>query len=118
MPRTLYCWRCDMELPMLDESEWAQLEPMLANAIGDLVALCRETGMGLGEARSSGLLGGRALSFYRQLTGFEETNLNALHHHRLSLYGPPCTSCGKPLRTPRAKLCAACGHPRPLPASS
>lgn len=23
--------------------------------------------------------------------------------------GPPCASCGAPLRTPRAKLCAECG---------
>jgi hypothetical protein len=23
--------------------------------------------------------------------------------------GPPCARCGTPLRTPRAKLCAACG---------
>ena len=100
---------------MLDEDEWARLVPLLRTAIPDFMDTHRATGMGLSEARSSGVFGARALALYRELTGFDETNLNALWHHRLSLYGPPCAACGKPLRTPRAKLCAACGHPRPLP---
>ena len=48
------------------------------------------------------------LEMYRLLTGWEETNPAAIGHHRISLYGPPCESCGKPLRTPRARFCAAC----------
>ncbi|HZS04674.1 MAG TPA: hypothetical protein VFD58_07555 [Blastocatellia bacterium] len=49
---------------------------------------------------------------YKQMTGFDETNHNAIMHHRISIYGPPCAKCGKPLRTPRAAFCAACGTPR------
>lgn len=49
------------------------------------------------------------LELYHELTGFEETNANAILHHRLALYGPACAHCGKPLRTPRARFCAACG---------
>jgi hypothetical protein len=30
-------------------------------------------------------------------------------HHRLARFGAACRVCGKPARTPRARLCAACG---------
>ncbi|HEX8430379.1 MAG TPA: hypothetical protein VF625_03795 [Longimicrobium sp.] len=46
---------------------------------------------------------------YEMFTGVRETNVNAIPHHVASLYGPPCPACGKPLRTPKARLCAACG---------
>jgi uncharacterized OB-fold protein len=49
------------------------------------------------------------LERYREITGFEETNACAAGHHVVSLYGPSCRACGKPLRTPRARFCAACG---------
>jgi len=51
------------------------------------------------------------LEEYQRITGFRETNFLALWHHRASLYGPPCSKCGKPLRTPQAKLCGSCMHP-------
>lgn len=113
MPQNLYCWRCDRELPMLDEDEWAQLEPLLANPIDRIKSYREVHGVGLGEAHEHAF--DEALAFYNTLTGFNETNGLALWHHRLSLYGPPCAHCGKPLRTPRARLCAACGRLRDTP---
>ncbi|KAA9338388.1 zinc ribbon domain-containing protein [Hymenobacter busanensis] len=62
------------------------------------------------------------LEMYRLLTGFEETNPNAVWHHATDQYGPPCPQCHKPLRTPEARYCPQCGFgkheisadPRPL----
>lgn len=49
------------------------------------------------------------LEMYRLLTGFVETNPSAVAHHKIAQYGPPCPQCRKPLRTPQARFCAACG---------
>lgn len=50
-----------------------------------------------------------ALDRYFELTDHRETNFNALWHHVIHFYGLPCAGCGKPLRTPAAKWCPACG---------
>ncbi len=54
---------------------------------------------------------GALLEEYGRITGYRETNGNAVFHHRLAMYGPPCAKCGKPLRTPKAKLCGSCMAP-------
>jgi hypothetical protein len=95
MAKTAYCWRCKIDVPMLDEDEWEQLYPHLSEGL-----------RGIGEFRERE---GKALERYLEITGFRETNAIAIQHHRLSLFGPPCASCGKLLRTAMAKMCAACG---------
>lgn len=94
MARELYCWRCRIEMPMLDEDEWARIGPLLSGAFDPVT-------------RHS------ALDLYKKITGLRETNINAIWHHRIANYGPPCDQCGKPLRTPKASLCAACGAAPP-----
>lgn len=100
--RELWCWRCEMKVPMLDEEEFSKIERLYLQPLEHPTAtpwgfLSRWQPM---------------LNLYYKLTHFQETNHNAIMHHRLSLYGPPWDRCGKPLRTPQAKLCAACGWRR------
>jgi hypothetical protein len=105
MARIQYCWRCKMDIPMLDEGEWEQVSALIGNSAGPApTADSPVPAIGKATAR-----GAKALDRYFEITGFRETNPNALWHHRLSLYGAPCAACGKPLRTPKAKLCAECG---------
>jgi hypothetical protein len=85
-----WCWRCKTDIPMLDDAEWSQVWAAQQSA------------------RPDGRLA--ALAEYERLTGFRETNYNALFHHRIAAHGPPCPRCGKVLRTPVAYKCFECGH--------
>ncbi len=109
MPQTLYCWRCGTDMPMLDEAEWTLVNEQLKAALQSIKSYRQEHGVALDAVPNYEQRFAIALRLYEDLTGFHETNPNALYHHRLSLYGPPCKACGKPLRTPRATFCAACG---------
>lgn len=111
MARILYCWRCKRNVPMLDEHEWNEVAPLLSAMMLRIQEFRRSTGASLAEATGQGF-GDDALSRYRQLTGAPESNPDVLWHHRISLFGPPCEACGKPLRTPRAAYCAECGIAR------
>ena len=94
MSKVLWCWRCQCDMPMLEDHEASEV---FAPMRGD------ELARNLKGAKAE------ALERYFRVTGFRETNLAAVYHHVVSQYGRPCSSCGKPLRTPRAKMCAACG---------
>ena len=111
MAEAVYCWRCDCVVPMLNEQEWAAMLPLLSNFIDQIQAHRKEHQCSLAEALRIAP-GTQALSKYAEITGFVETNVNAIWHHRVSIYGPPCAACDKPLRTPRASFCAACGTVR------
>jgi hypothetical protein len=84
-----------MEIPMLDDDEFERAISLRGTGTGDLWE--RQFGPVLRE--------------YQRITGVHETNINALYHHKASLYGAPCRNCGKPLRTPEATICGACMTP-------
>jgi len=96
-----------MNIPMLEEHEWEQVGKRLQAGIRSVQEYRKEHRVSLHEAKFH--LGHGALELYYEMTGFRETNIDALWHHRISQFGPPCAACGKPLRTPQAKFCAACG---------
>ena len=58
MSKMQYCWRCRMEIPMLDEHEWERVSRSIAYQTRDR--------------------GKAALTGYNGITGFEETNPNAI----------------------------------------
>ena len=97
--KELWCWRCKMVVPMLDEDEYAIASKLYSQKV--------EMTSGPREDRYRPLL-----DYYFQVTGFKETEPNAIMHHRVSLYGLPCEKCGKPYRTPKATFCTACGNKR------
>lgn len=111
MPKVQYCWRCKRDIPMLDEGEWSQVLPRLHDGIREIQRYRMEHNVSLNEAKDH-CYGQGALDRYFEMTGYRETNVDALWHHRASAFGPPCHACGKPLRTPRASFCAECGEPR------
>lgn len=86
-----------MEVMMLDEKEYAKAYELYRKAFemqgGTLLERHKEL-----------------LDYYNNLTGDNETVPNAIMHHRIAQYGPPCENCGKPYRTTKASFCAACGN--------
>lgn len=90
-----------MEVAMLDEQEYRIAYELYGEGIR-----ARE---GTRQERFKPLL-----DYYFQVTGEVETEPNAVMHHQIALYGPPCENCGKPYRTPKASFCAACGHKRSI----
>lgn len=90
-----------MEVPMLDEDEYKVASKLYRS--GFETGKCNMTR----KKRFKELL-----DYYKDLTGFEETNPNTIMHHRIDLYGSACENCSKPYRTSKASFCAACGHRR------
>ena len=102
--KTLWCWRCKMEVPMLDDQEFKIANKLYREGF-DPKKFSETTR----EERFKPLL-----DYYNNLTGFGETEPNAIMHHCISQYGPLCESCGKPYRTAKASFCAACGNKRTI----
>jgi hypothetical protein len=92
---------------MLDEVEFAVVAALYDSAIRSGKAPPGKVGKAAIEA-----LFQPVCTAYERITGVREEHAAAVMHHRLSVYGPPCAQCGKPLRTPKAAHCAACGATR------
>ncbi|WP_336689988.1 MULTISPECIES: hypothetical protein [unclassified Chryseobacterium] len=100
-----YCWRCRMDVPMLDEEEGKIASKLLAEGFHE-VKTARKTPFNENFKK--------LLDYYNNLTGFEETNPNAIMHHFSDMYGPDCENCGKPYRTETATFCPKCGNKRKI----
>lgn len=96
---------------MLTEEEWTRISPCLTEAMTLAKRRGRQPDESLAAARSAAT--SDVLDVFEVIAGFRATNIDAIYHHRLSLYGPPCGKCSKPLRTPQARFCAMCDWKRP-----
>ena len=88
-----------MEIPMLDKEEFKIASELYSKGFKTTKSSRKEKFNEL-------------LEYYCSLTGFRETEPNAIMHHSLEQIGPDCENCGKPYRTPKAKLCVSCGNKR------
>lgn len=109
--KRLWCWRCKADMPMLDEDEFAEIGAVLARPVSGVKSARETHNTFLDESPVDRILA-PAREKYEELTGMAECHQNAICHHRISLYGPPCESCGKVLRTPTASKCWECGAER------
>lgn len=96
---------------MLDDEEFAEIASLHRLGLQSVKECRIETGAPLEHVPLAEHFDAM-LTRYEEMTGYKETNPNAVWHHRLSLYGPPCNHCGKPLRSPNARLCGGCMAPR------
>ena len=118
--RMIYCWRCGLDVAMLNEEEFTVIEGLYSKAVRAIKAYCRTRDLGMDvptlNAQTAAFMQEQyrpVLEEYRRITGHQHaTAPEHLMHHRISIYGPLCSHCGKPLRTPRATYCAACGADR------
>ncbi len=98
-------------MPMLETAEAALVRQAHLGGMPVVEAEARRQGRVLIPMQLEGAARYRQpmLEMYRLLTGFIETNPNAVLHHEVDQYGSPCPQCHKPLRTAEARFCAACG---------
>ena len=108
--KILWCWRCKADVPMLDESEFASVSELYRAGFKATKEFRQRWGIPLEGASVEQRLQPVTLR-YEELTGVRNCPPGAVMHHRLMQYGPPCKQCGKPLRTPKAKVCGACMYP-------
>ncbi len=94
-----------MDVPMLDEEEGKIASKLLSEGFQEFKT-DRKTPFKENFKK--------LLDYYNSLTGFEETNPNAIMHHFIDMYGPDCENCGKPYRTETAAFCPKCGNKRKI----
>jgi hypothetical protein len=97
-------------MPMLDEQEFAEIRSLMRECMEATKEFRQRWGVPLAGVNINERFQ-PVRKRYEELTGMKDCHQNAILHHRLSLYGPPCTHCRKPLRTPQAKLCGSCMFP-------
>lgn len=111
MPATLYSYKLRREVLMLSEEEYLPIAAAPHESVESVKRYRRNHNVSVIEAKHPPIDG--ALEYYRRLTGVRLSAREELYWVRLSRYGRVCPECGKPFRTPQAKLCVECGFELP-----
>lgn len=113
--RTAWCWKCHRDVPMLEEAEYQfiraidqEFEPKYKQAFASSLP-GQQKKSELDEIKSA--WNAKVSAAYFAVTG-EEPRSCSVWSHCLPNLGPICAACGKPLRTPQSKMCAACNAAR------
>jgi hypothetical protein len=104
----MWCWRCQQDVPMLDETEFERVDSLYRASFRSFQQFRQEQGLSPDARINIDDMFEAVRREYEAMTGMADCHENAIMHHRIAIYGPPCHACGKPLRTPQARLCAAC----------
>ena len=104
----MWCWRCKMEIPMLDEKEFKIIAKLYHQAFSATKEFRVEHKLPIENCSIDDRFR-PVRETYEKMTGMKDCHQNVVMHHRISIYGEPCKNCGKPLRTLQANFCAACG---------
>jgi len=107
--KMMWCWRCKMEMPMLDEKQFKIISELYHQAFSATKGFRVEHQLPIENCSTDDRFR-PVRETYEKMTGMRDCHQNAVVHHRVSIYGEPCKNCEKPLRTPQANFCAACGQ--------
>jgi hypothetical protein len=103
-----YCWRCESEVPFLNENEYEAIVDIYVKCMGLVKDYREKHHAALDETPIDTMFEPVSVA-YERITGYRGMHHDEVRHHRLSMLGADCPGCGKPLRTANAKLCTACG---------
>lgn len=95
-------------MPFLDEEEWNQVSPLLADAIQAIKSYREEHKCDLATARAN--CKPEATKTFFKMTGVDGVHFDTINHHRRLNWGPECKKCGHLFRTSQASFCANCGY--------
>lgn len=102
-----YSYGLKRKAMLLDDVEFARLSSF--NPLQEIKHYMKRHGVSLREAQLNAHKELRAFAEYKAMTGEALSHITQIGWIRASRYGRLCPKCGKPFRTPRAKLCAECG---------
>ena len=106
-----YSYKLKKEVFLLDEAEYAEIGPLYSKALEEASEYQRQTGTSIKQGGIEATVSGKAvLALYAELTKNEIQSVFDILSLRALDYGAPCPKCGRPFRTPHAKLCVECGH--------